>query len=86
MDANPISFESIEAFSNLIGVELYQWEISALEHLDLAVMNAWHTGRQQHSQSTQPNQTSDLIPADNVAGVKAIFRSLKAKQALKFGE
>lgn len=86
MDANAITFVEMKAFGELIGVEFTHWELIALEEMDNAALEAIYSGR---SKAKKPAKKDEIeidetkqIPADNVAGIRALLKRKGTKRGL----
>lgn len=76
MGANPITYESIEAFERKMLVRIPPWETELLMRIDDAVLVA----SQEKAPKHDPKAPPEPIPADNVKGLKALFRGLAVKK------
>lgn len=82
MQANPISFGEIEAFSILLGEELQPWEVRALRSLDAAILSGAKksSGSRKKGDAVEPDV---VVSAKDGVGVSALMKGLGAKPAKK---
>lgn len=80
MVANPLTYLELEAFERKNLVRFSAWEADLIMRLDDAVMGVWAEAASKPSGSKAKDEP-ELIPADNIKGLKAMFRGLAVKKA-----
>lgn len=80
MDINALTWTELDAFCRRSLVEMSVWEADLVMRLDDAVLAAL---RGTTKPGPKPTDPPEPIPADNVDGVKALFRGLAVKKAAK---
>jgi hypothetical protein len=80
MAANPITYQEVEAYERKALVRLSAWETDLLMRLDAAVLAVWAGNR---NPAARPDEPNEPIPAENVKGLKALFRGLAIRKASK---
>jgi hypothetical protein len=80
MQANPISYQEIEAYARLTGAEIAPWEARAIRRLDDIALS---TKRPKGGKGAKERDPDVLVSAKDGAGVSGLLKGLAAKAPKK---
>lgn len=80
MQANPITFQEIDAYARLTGAEIAPWEVRAIRRLDHIALSA---KKPKGAKGAQERDAEVLVSARDGAGVSGLMKGLAAKSQRK---
>lgn len=85
MQANPIGFPEIAAYSSLMDVSMQPWEVAAIRRVDDIALaaRARKTGRGGKGVKTADREPDALVSKADGAGVSSLMQGLAAKARKK---